>query len=154
MNHPVFIIMGVSGAGKTTLAQALAEQNGAAFIEGDDLHSPEARAKIAAGIALTDADRWPWLDRIADAANAARADGPVIATCSALRRAYRDRLRASIAAPFRFIFLDVAEDELAQRLRARGGHYMGPEMLASQLAILEPPLNESDVEWRTPRPRS
>jgi gluconokinase len=150
MQHPVIIVMGVAGAGKTTFAQELANRDSATFIEGDDLHSEAARAKMAAGTALTDEDRWPWLDRIADAANVARAERPVIVTCSALRLAYRDRLRASISVPLRFIFLDLAEAELARRLAARTCHYMGPEMLASQLATIEPPLGEADVEWRSP----
>jgi gluconokinase len=142
----VTIVMGVAGAGKSTFADALAEREGALLIEGDDLHSDEARAKMAAGIPLTDEDRWPWLDRIADAVNAARRERPVVATCSALRRAYRDRLRASIATPLRFIFLDIAEAELVHRLAQRRGHYMPPALLQSQLAALEPPDGEPDVE--------
>jgi gluconokinase len=149
MVHEVIIVMGVAGAGKSTFAAVCSDRNGAAFIEGDDLHSEAARAKMAAGIALTDQDRWPWLDRVAAAANAARDIRPVVATCSALRRAYRDRLRASIGAPLRFVFLDIPEAELARRLSHRGGHYFGPEMLASQLATLEPPVGEADVDWIT-----
>jgi gluconokinase len=147
-NHRVTIIMGVAGAGKTTFGKALAAKEGAAFIEGDDHHSEAARAKMIAGIALDDADRWPWLERIAAAANAARVEEPVIAACSALRRAYRDKLRANIPAPLSFIFLHASEAELARRLTERSGHYMGPKMLSGQLATLELPHGETDVEWR------
>jgi gluconokinase len=143
----VTIIMGVAGAGKSTFGAALAARDGAVFIEGDDHHSDEARVKMAAGVALCDDDRWPWLDRLAAAANATRAEASVVAACSALRRAYRDRLRASIAAPLRFIFLNVPEAELAQRLAKRRGHYMGTDMLTGQLATLELPIGEADVEW-------
>lgn len=145
--HGVIIVMGVAGAGKSTYGAALAATKGAAFIEGDVHHSEKARAKMAAGQALDDADRWPWLDRIADAIALARAAGPVVATCSALRRAYRDVLRARLGAGLRFVFLHAERDELARRLTARRGHFMGVEMLAGQLATLEPPHDEEDVAW-------
>jgi gluconokinase len=139
--------MGVSGAGKTTWGRAEAARSGAVFIEGDDHHSPEARAKMAAGIALNDDDRWPWLHRIADAVGVARADGPVVATCSALKRCYRDLLRDRMAPPLSFVFLDVPRAELERRLAERTGHYMQATMLSSQLDALEPPLGEADVRW-------
>lgn len=141
---PVTIIMGVSGCGKSTYAQALAAASGALFVEGDDLHSAPNIARMRAGQALTDADRWPWLDRIAEAVNAALADGPVVATCSALRRAYRDRLRTGIAAPVRFVLLDVPIDELRRRVAARD-HFMPPDLLDSQLATLEWPDADEGV---------
>jgi gluconokinase len=143
----VIIVMGVAGAGKSTYGAALAATMGATFIEGDAHHSEAARAKMAAGQALDDADRWPWLDRIADAIALARAAGPVVATCSALRRAYRDALRARLSADLRFVFLHAARDELARRLTARRGHFMGVGMLAGQLATLELPHGEDDVAW-------
>jgi gluconokinase len=89
---------------------------------------------------------WPWLARIAAAVNAVRVEAPVVATCSALKRSYRDALRGAIEPPLRFVFLDVQEAELARRLTARQGHYMGPEMLTGQLEALERPEGEADVE--------
>ncbi|MBA4047939.1 MAG: gluconokinase [Sphingomonas sp.] len=139
--------MGVSGCGKSTYARALAGTQGAALVEGDDLHSAANVARMRAGIALTDADRWPWLDRVADAINRAGAGGgPVVATCSALRRAYRDRLRAGVAAPTRFVLLDVPVDELRRRMIARTGHFMPAGLLDSQLATLEWPDRDEGVE--------
>lgn len=144
---PVTIIMGVSGCGKSTYAQALAVASGARFVEGDELHGAANIAKMRTGIALTDEDRWPWLDRIAGAVNAALGDGAsVVATCSALRRAYRDRLRAAIEAPVRFVLLDVPRDELRRRMASRTGHFMSPDLLDSQLATLERPGAEEAVE--------
>jgi gluconokinase len=141
------IIMGVSGSGKSTLAAALAGAWDSSFIEGDGLHDDAARAKMAAGEALTDQDRWPWLDRISAAINADLAEKsvPVIATCSALRRCYRDRLRAAVAAPLAFVCLDLPRAELEYRLAQRSGHYMPLSLLDSQLATFEPPVGEDDV---------
>jgi gluconokinase len=147
MTRDVIIVMGVAGSGKSTYAAALATRLRARFIEGDDLHSEAARAAMAAEVALTDEDRWPWLARIAAAVEEARLAAPVVATCSALKRSYRDALRSAIAPPLRFVFLDVPEAELSRRLKARAGHYMGPEMLAGQLEALERPEGEADVEW-------
>ncbi|EPX84345.1 carbohydrate kinase, thermoresistant glucokinase family [Rubellimicrobium thermophilum DSM 16684] len=130
-----FVIMGVSAAGKTRIGQALAAAIGARFIEGDDLHPPANRAKMASGVALTDEDRWPWLDRVGAALAGERP--PVVAACSALRRIYRDRLRR--AAPDT-VFLHLAADRtrLAERIAARQGHFMPPSLLDSQIATLEP----------------
>ncbi len=148
MDQPVpsvTIIMGVSGCGKSTYGQALAAATGARFVEGDELHGAANIAKMRAGIALTDEDRWPWLDRIADAVNEALAEGPVVATCSALRRAYRDRLRSAINAPVRFVLLDVPLAELRRRVATRS-HFMPPGLLDSQLATLEWPGADEAVE--------
>lgn len=143
---PVTIIMGVSGCGKSTYGTALAGASGSRFVEGDDLHGAGNIARMLAGIALTDADRWPWLDRIAAAVNAALGEGgSVVATCSALRRAYRDRLRAGIVAPVHFVLLDVPIDELRRRVAARE-HFMPPGLLDSQLATLEWPGADEAVE--------
>ena len=144
---PVTIIMGVSGCGKSTYARALAVDSGARFVEGDDLHGAANLAKMAAGIALTDDDRWPWLDRIAVAINGALSDrARVVATCSALRRAYRDRLRVAIAVPVHFVLLDVPPDDLRRRMADRPGHFMPPALLDSQLATLEWPEADEDIE--------
>ena len=148
---PVTIVMGVSGCGKSTYGAALAVVSGARFVEGDDFHGVANLAKMRAGVALTDEDRWPWLDRIAAAANHALRDGAsVVATCSALRRAYRDRLRAAIIAPVRFVLLDVPRDELRRRMVERTGHFMPPHLLDSQLATLEWPGDDEVVEVLQP----
>jgi gluconokinase len=130
------IVMGVAGCGKSTVGEALAATLGVPFAEGDDFHSEEARAKMTAGVPLTDADRWPWLDRLVAWLDSHTATGSV-SSCSALRRAYRDRLRAASGA-VRFYELDVDPDELRERMAQRVGHYMPVQLLESQLATLEP----------------
>lgn len=132
--------MGVSGSGKSTLGAVLAQTLDCPFLDGDDFHDAIAIAKMSQGRPLTDADRWPWLDRLGQAMDQALASGgTVVAACSALRRGYRDRLRAAISAPARFILLDASPDELQRRLDQRVGHYMPASLLDSQLATLERP---------------
>jgi gluconokinase len=130
------VVMGVSGSGKTTVGEALAVARGVPFADGDALH-PEANvAKMAAGIPLDDADRAPWLDAI----GAVLAAGPVVVACSALKRAYRDRLR--VAAPeLELVYLEVDRATLLDRMTHRT-HFMPPSLLDSQLATLEPPTAE------------
>lgn len=159
--------MGVSGTGKSSVAAALAGALGVPWIDGDDLHVADAVARMRAGQPLADEDRWPWLDRIgaclanddadadADADATATPQGVVVA-CSALRRAYRDRLRA--ASPgLRFVFLDGPPALIRRRLEQRTGHYMPPALLDSQLRTLEKPgADEADVlhaSIDTPVPR-
>lgn len=128
------VVMGVSASGKSALARALAAATGLAFCDADDLHPAENIAKMAAAQPLDDADRAPWLDRCA----AVLAPGGVVLACSALRRAYRDRLR--LAAPdLRLLHLDAPPALTAARIAARRGHFMPPGLLASQYATLEPP---------------
>jgi gluconokinase len=132
--------MGVSGSGKSTLGGALARALDCEFLEGDQFHSPEAVARMASGIPLTDADRWPWLDRLGQAVGArVAAAGIVVAACSALRRVYRERLKKAIAAPVRFVLMDADRDELLRRMTGRTGHYMPPSLLDSQINTLERP---------------
>jgi gluconokinase len=135
------IVMGVSGSGKSTLAAALAGAIGCPFLEGDEFHSPESVRKMAAGTPLTDDDRWPWLDRLGRAIGAAAANdsGIAVASCSALKRIYRDRLRASIAVPVHFVLLAPARAELERRMTTRAGHFMPTTLLTSQLNTLERP---------------
>ena len=135
------VVMGVSGSGKSTIGAALASRLGCRFLEGDSFHSAENVAKMRAGHALDDADRWPWLDRVAASLDdAAKADGMAIAACSALKRIYRDRLTQMAGIPLLFVFLDTTdEDELSRRLVHRSGHYMPTSLLASQLETLEKP---------------
>ncbi|OOG57905.1 gluconokinase [Rhodanobacter sp. C03] len=130
------VVMGVSGSGKSQVGTALALACGVDFVEGDALHPPENIAKMGTGMALTDTDRWPWLDAIAAAIRMQRGHGVVVA-CSALRRVYRDRLR--VADPWlRLIYLRVPRTELDRRMRERD-HFMPPSLLDSQLATLEEP---------------
>jgi gluconokinase len=133
----IVVMMGVSGSGKSSVGAALAERMGWPFEEGDDLHPPENRAKMSAGIPLTDADRAPWLDRIADWMHGRFGAGGVV-SCSALKRAYRDRLREADP-DLRFVLVDPGRAELERRLGARQGHFMPPSLLDSQLATLERP---------------
>ena len=138
------IVMGVSGCGKSTMAAALSERLGLDMVDGDDLHLPESVTKMRSGIALQDADRWPWLDRIGECLAQAREPGRVVA-CSALKRAYRDRIREQ-AGNVCFVFLDGDYDLVAQRMRQRVGHYMQPGLLDSQFRTLEKPqADETDV---------
>jgi gluconokinase len=135
----VLMLMGVAGSGKTVVAEALAVRLGWPFLEGDAQHLPENVEKMRGGTPLTDADRWPWLDRIGAWIGArldAGEDG--IVTCSALKRAYRDRL-GTRREGVRLVFLTGARDLLASRIGARRDHFMPPSLLDSQLATLEPP---------------
>ncbi|WP_454197991.1 gluconokinase [Nocardia sp. Marseille-Q1738] len=128
--------MGVSGSGKTTVGTRLADALGVEYTEGDDFHPPANVAKMAAGTPLDDADRAPWLDALA-AAMAQRSERGAVVTCSALKRAYRDRLRAAAPDAF-FLHLDVPRDELERRITNRRGHFLPLSLLDSQLATLEP----------------
>lgn len=141
------VVMGVSGSGKTTVGQALAEWIHAAFVEGDDLHPPANRQKMASGTALQDADRWPWLDAIGrQIAISFEEHGSVIAACSALKRRYRQRLAAASGLPLSFVLLHGDRHILGERLAARRGHFMPASLLDSQLSTLElPGRDESSI---------
>ena len=133
--------MGVSGSGKSTLGAMMVAQLDCPYLEGDAFHAAEAIAKMRGGEPLTDADRWPWLDRLGAAIGAAaQAHGLVVAACSALRRCYRDRLRGMTGVPTRFVLLDIDRARLTTRLAKRSDHFMPASLLDSQLAALEPPL--------------
>jgi gluconokinase len=139
MAPSVIVVMGVSGSGKTTVGRALAERLGWRFAEGDDFHSAANVAKMRAGVALNDEDRWPWLDAIAAWIRDARAKGErCVVTCSALKRAYRERIAAG-RDDVCFVFLHGDRDTIAQRLERRTGHYMPLSLLRSQFATLEIP---------------
>jgi len=134
------IVMGVSGCGKSTLGGLLARSLGCPFLEGDDFHSAEAIAKMRGGEPLTDEDRWPWLDRLGQAAVRSIADGgAAVVACSALRKSYRDRLRATIERPVQLILLENSRERLVERLSGRSDHFMPVDLLDSQLATLERP---------------
>jgi gluconokinase len=130
------VIMGVSGCGKSTVGAALAKALTIPYRDGDDLHPAANVEKMRAGIPLTDDDRWPWLDHVAATLRDA---APVIIGCSALRRAYRDRIRAGAGGPVQFVHLTGSRAVIAARMAARKGHYMPPTLLDSQFATLEPP---------------
>src|ERR1700720_4217337 len=131
--------MGVSGAGKSTIGEKLAERLGWKFEDGDRFHPPSNVAKMSAGQPLTDEDRWPWLRAIADEiARVCETAGHVVIASSALKRAYRDILvhgRPDV----RIIYLKGTQDLIASRLALRKGHFMPPGLLASQFRTLEPP---------------
>ena len=140
------VVMGVSGCGKSTVARQLALALGLDFVDGDDLHAATSVAKMRDGTPLTDADRWPWLARVGERlADVARSPTGVAMACSALRRSYRDRIRA--AAPgVRFVLLDGSAALIEARLAQRVDHYMPADLLASQFAALErPAADETDV---------
>ncbi len=139
------IVMGVSGSGKTTIADALALRLNWIFEDGDICHPPSNVAKMRAGHPLTDEDRWPWLQAIADEIDrSCDAGEPTIFACSALKRAYRNVLvhgRRDV----RIVFLDGSQDLIASRLLLRKGHFMPPGLLASQFATLERPQPDENV---------
>jgi gluconokinase len=140
------VVMGVSGSGKSTLGQLLARTLDCPFLEGDDFHAPAAVEKMRSGHPLTDEDRWPWLDRLGHAlADAARQHGRAVAACSALKRAYRERLLAATGGTVRFVLLDNDRDVLVRRLAERPGHYMPASLLDSQLDTLERPGKDEPV---------
>jgi carbohydrate kinase (thermoresistant glucokinase family) len=142
---PVLVIMGVSGTGKSTVAALLAARLSWDLEEGDNLHSAANVAKMASGHPLTDEDRRPWLDRVAGWIQHQLAIGrPGIITCSALKRSYRDRLRAPGVT---FVYLHGTADVLTRRLAERRGHYMQASLLDSQLADLEPPGDDEAAVW-------
>lgn len=136
---PIAVVMGVAGAGKTTIGRALARRLGWRFQEGDALHPPENVAKMRSGHPLDDADRAPWLAAIAARIDAwRRANVAGVVTCSALKRAYRDAIVGG-RPEVRLVYLEGGRDQLAARLAARSGHFMPASLLDSQLAALEPP---------------
>jgi len=135
----IAVVMGVAGAGKTTVGKRLAESLDWEFLEGDRLHPPENVAKMRSGQPLTDADRAPWLDAIARAIDTLQArNARAIVTCSALKRDYRRRIIGNRAA-IRLVFLDGSRELIAERLAARRGHFMPAGLLDSQFEALEPP---------------
>jgi gluconokinase len=145
MRPAAIIVMGVSGSGKSTIGALLAERLGWPFADADGFHPAGNVAKMAAGTPLTDEDRWPWLDAIAAHIGAARQAGrPVVVACSALRRAYRDRLRAGHG-DLIFLHLSGAPEVIAARQAARQGHFMPPSLMASQFATLEDISDEPDA---------
>ncbi|QKJ18260.1 gluconokinase [Microbacterium hominis] len=134
---PVVVVMGVSAVGKSTVAGLLADRLGVDCTDADDLHPAANVAKMSAGIALDDHDRLPWLDAVGARLAQSGAEGGVALACSALKRAYRDRLRDACPQVV-FVHLTGSRELLAARAAARVAHFMPPALLDSQLAALEP----------------
>ncbi|MGE7371391.1 gluconokinase [Neorhizobium sp. NPDC001467] len=138
------IVMGVSGSGKSSVGILLARMLDLPYVEGDELHPKANVEKMSKGIPLTDEDRWPWLDLIGERLAQGAADGIVI-TCSALKKSYRDRLRAAAGGRLAFVFLDGTKELLVDRMGHRTGHFMPLSLLDTQLATLERPDREDRV---------
>ena len=134
------VVMGVSGSGKSTLASVLAQTLALEFIEGDDLHPTANIAKMQAAEPLDDADRWPWLQAVSEQIILSPAGA--VASCSALKKSYRDFLREQTGEPLYFICLTCDPAMIAARMQARHGHFMPASLLASQLASFENPQGE------------
>jgi carbohydrate kinase (thermoresistant glucokinase family) len=134
------IVMGVSGAGKSTVAGLLARRLAFEFRDGDSFHPPENVRKMTAGIPLTDDDRWPWLQAISTYIHSVHADGRhAVIACSALRRAYRSVLIGNSAIAIRLVYLKGPKELIARRVTSRHEHFMPPALLDSQFATLEEP---------------
>ena len=134
----ILVVMGVCGCGKTTVGEALAADLGWRFLDADDYHPPANVEKMARGMPLTDDDRWPWLDRLADELRS-------ILACSALKQRYRDRLQHGLQ-DVRWVYLHGTADLIRSRLQARKGHYMNPALLQSQFDALEPPRESVSID--------
>ena len=139
MNRGLYVVMGVSGSGKSVIGAAFARALGVDFVEGDDYHTPANVERMSSGVPLTDADRAEWLRSLAGRIRDAKDSGTgLVVSCSALKRSYRDILRGA-ASELRFVFLQGPRALLAERLASRRGHYMPPALLESQLVTLEEP---------------
>jgi gluconokinase len=142
VSEHLFVVMGVTGSGKSVIGAALARSLGVEFVDGDDFHSPANVARMASGIPLTDEDRAEWLGALAgNIREASDAGRSIVVACSALKRRYRDILRAGVP-ELKFILLEGSRRLIAERLARRAGHFMPPSLLDSQLATLEEPTPE------------
>lgn len=130
-----YVLMGVSGCGKSSVGVALSVMCGMKFIDGDDLHPKTNIAKMARGVALNDDDRAPWLMDVGRVL--AKGSAPVVIGCSALKRTYRNMIRAEVPEPVHFLHLDAPKDVLSERVAKRGGHFMPQALLDNQFAVLE-----------------
>ncbi|MDQ0559648.1 gluconokinase [Rhizobium mesoamericanum] len=140
------IVMGVSGCGKSSVGRKISDALGMQFVEGDQLHPASNVEKMSNGVPLTDDDRMPWLDLIGETMQASLDRGQdVIVSCSALKRAYRDRLRKAVQGKLFFVYLSGSKELLTKRMGERKGHFMPLSLLESQLATLEVPTGEPGV---------
>jgi len=135
----IFTIMGVAGSGKSTIGQHIARSLSLPFVEGDDFHTPQSRARMAAGMPLTSEDRRPWIEAIVTALN--QREGSCVLACSALDPTVRSWLVDGLRDACVFLVLVAPRAPLEARLRARTGHFVGPELLTSQLEAFEPPAD-------------
>ena len=143
----VAVLMGVSGSGKTTIGKELAAELGWTFVEGDDFHPAANVDKMAAGTALTDDDRRPWLRALRERVDEACGRGEnVVLACSALKQDHRDRLEQGSPGCVRFVYLTGSEELIRSRLEAREGHFMDPDLIHSQFEALEPPTDAVRVD--------
>ncbi|MEP6509418.1 MAG: gluconokinase [Gemmatimonadales bacterium] len=144
-NTSLYVVMGVTGSGKSTVGATLAHALGVDFVEGDDYHPTENVRRMASGIPLTDEDRADWLMTLAERIRKAnKSNRGIVLACSALKRSYRDVLRGA-APQLQFVFLKGSESLIANRVAGRRGHFMPASLLESQLAILEEPAADEDV---------
>ena len=142
----IIVAMGVSSSGKTTVGKAIARGLHVPFLDGDGFHPQANVDKMRAGMPLTDADRWPWLERLAQALHEAAAlKGAAVGACSALRRAYRDYLIEKAGEPILFVFLEGSKEVIGERIRGRKHDYMPASLLDSQFATLEVPTPDENV---------
>ena len=145
MNRNLYVVMGITGSGKSTVGATLARTLGVDFVEGDDYHPRENVRRMASGISLTDDDRAGWLRALATRIREAKDAGAgLVLTCSALKRSYRDVLRTA-APELRFVFLTGPRALIAKRLAGRRGHFMPASLLDTQLATLEEPANDEQA---------
>lgn len=135
------VVMGVAGCGKSTFGRVLAEALALSWIDGDDFHSPQAKAKMASGIPLVDSDREAWLQTLSQLM--AQPPQACVMGCSALKRSYRDVLRQ--AGPVKFAYLQLSREEAQRRVSSRAGHFFSETLVESQFATLEDPAHEPDV---------
>ncbi|CTQ51202.1 gluconokinase [Jannaschia donghaensis] len=138
-----YVVMGVSGCGKSTVAEGMARKMRGTYIDGDDLHPQSNIDKMSAGEPLTDEDRWPWLDKVGETLG--QGTPPRIIACSALKRAYRDRIIARAGVPVVFVHLHGSYEVLKDRMAKRDGHFMPTKLLDSQLETLEMPGADEPV---------
>lgn len=146
-----FVLMGVSGSGKSSVGAALSAATGALYIESDDLHPKSNIEKMSAGIPLTDEDRWPWLTAVGE--KLGEHQGEIFIGCSALKRSYRDLIREKAGAPVLFIHLAGSREVIAERMKHRPGHFMPTSLLDNQFATLElPGRDELSIETDIGKP--
>ncbi|WP_375434382.1 gluconokinase [uncultured Hymenobacter sp.] len=153
MASNVFIVMGVSGSGKTTIGRLLAKQLGLPFYDADNFHSAANIEKMRSGIPLTDADRHDWLATLAAGIGEWEKAGGAVLACSALKETYRQTLQAGAQLPLRWAFLDGSRELLRSRLLMRKNHYMGAALLDSQLETLEKPAYALQLPLEGKRPQ-
>lgn len=135
------LVMGIAGTGKSEIANRLAKALGNTFIEADEYHSSENVERMRQGIGLTDEDRWPWLETVAKAALEAKNTASTVIACSALKRSYRDFLRAKIGV-FPILYLTGSSELIGDRLSSRKGHFASGSLLESQMRAIEPPTED------------